>query len=235
MPFVIISLIIVLVLSGVALYFVRRKSSGQTEELVEETLDAWRNNELKNTEFEVQISHGSVADLFDTFEEDSRDSFLAIDEINAAVQEVANYAPKFRRKHSRLAAAENDTADTEPDNISETDEPVKSDEISADKISAESATAVQTAIPETPKTAETVKIDSSDTNTHHTDSLNASDNSHQPVGPDDTSVVSESNFPDSVRVSQELENSSPELDSSSLAETDASSELQNKTGSDSAE
>lgn len=100
MVFPIVSLIIVLAVSGIVLYLVLQNSTGRTDEFVGETMDAWRNKELKNTDFEVKVTRGSVTDLFDTFQRDDEHGYLTVDEISAAVQGVAAYAPKIAHKPS---------------------------------------------------------------------------------------------------------------------------------------
>lgn len=100
MVFAIVSLIVVLAVSGIVLYLVLQNSTGRTDEFVGETMDAWRNKELKNADFEVQVTRGSVTDLFDTFQRDDEHGYLTVDEINAAVQGVAAYAPKIAHKSS---------------------------------------------------------------------------------------------------------------------------------------
>lgn len=106
MVFAIVSLTIVLLVAGVVLYLVLQNSTGRTDKFFGETMEAWRNKELKNTDFEVKITRGSVADVFDTFQRDDGDGYLTVDEINAAVQGVAAYAPKMMHKNTD---AENDS------------------------------------------------------------------------------------------------------------------------------
>ncbi|MDR6939112.1 hypothetical protein [Arcanobacterium hippocoleae] len=136
MEFVIISLIVVLVVGASALYLVRRNSTGQTDEFIGQTILAWRNKELRNDDFEVQVSHGSVADLFDTFEKDEISTDIAVEKISVAVQGVAAYAPKLGGKKDLAEKipeigtdhAETVTAEVSEDPRNSRDESVETDD-----------------------------------------------------------------------------------------------------------
>lgn len=93
MGFAVISLIVVLLISGFAFYLVRENSTGQTDEIIGETFDAWRNKELNNDAFEVKVHQSSVTDVFHTFQKDEGNGYLQMSEINTAMQGVAAFLP----------------------------------------------------------------------------------------------------------------------------------------------
>ena len=93
MGFAVISLIVVLLISGFAFYLVRENSTGQTDEIIGETFDAWRNKELNNDAFEVKVHQSSVTDVFHTFQKDEGNGYLQMSEINTAMQGMAAFLP----------------------------------------------------------------------------------------------------------------------------------------------
>lgn len=93
MGFAVISLIVVLLISGFAFYLVRENSTGQTDEIIGETFDAWRNKELNNDAFEVKVHQSSVTDVFHTFQKNEGNGYLQMSEINTAMQGMAAFLP----------------------------------------------------------------------------------------------------------------------------------------------
>ncbi|MDY5584486.1 MAG: hypothetical protein SPG61_01655 [Arcanobacterium sp.] len=89
MEFIIFTAVVALICAFI--YYVVFRKRVQTEETIalRDSYQAWRNDELKLDNFELEIKEAKVSDVFSSFEAAPGDGYLSFEEISDAVQDFS--------------------------------------------------------------------------------------------------------------------------------------------------
>ena len=92
---IIIFSFLIIALAGYVIYvLLGEQKAAETGRLIEDSFAAWKNNEFKETRFEVEHDKTSVTKMFETFPS-ARQGYLTLEEINETVSDLT---PTYLRK-----------------------------------------------------------------------------------------------------------------------------------------